>query len=542
MMRKTWPDIALIATLTLVIGLIAQQWSGLDTPDSSFYFSLANFGSQITDRAPIDSYYWTRLGVIAPTYALTHIFGPWIGYFIWRLLLLATIISAIYIATRKFNGTRQTSALLAGSLATSSVILSYLGNPYVTATALAAIATAITSALFAGKTATLIGGASLGWLAMINPYAALLAGSIWLAMVIQYHFANTPKTKIKQLITRCAMAAASAAAVFGAFLIIGTQLFPGMNWLSTYLEWNAKLDYADFASKSPIWLTDPSLLVPVAMLVVIAIQWWRFRNPARQVALTISLATLGFTLVFLPAMAGITLEATIYTSMLWIPSSMALAIALAERITAPIWITPIALAILIAAGFQAFDFNGYVAAAIAIITTTFLSTANSNKLLIPALILFLAGAQLIQNSRDQIGLYYSSPFAWAYQDNPIKLKLANSLKAQEWLINNTKPNDQILTYVDGNWLDGDRDLYVAAAMQFWGENRSGVDMTLRPEDLDRISATNPTVIALYGPARSNLEQYVSSLPKELNLGPVLCTDIDWPTTSHGVSLCLSKNQ
>jgi len=67
MMRKTWPDIALIATLTLVIGLIAQQWSGLDTPDSSFYFSLANFGSQITDRAPIDSYYWTRLGVIAPT-------------------------------------------------------------------------------------------------------------------------------------------------------------------------------------------------------------------------------------------------------------------------------------------------------------------------------------------------------------------------------------------------------------------------------------------------------------------------------------------
>ena len=129
-LRKWGPDAAIITAITLVIGLIAQQWTGLDTPDSSFYFSLANFGSEVTDRAPIDSYYWTRLGVIAPTYALTQVCGPWIGYFIWRLLLLATIIAAIYIATRKFKATRNTSALLAGSLATSTVILSYLGNPY----------------------------------------------------------------------------------------------------------------------------------------------------------------------------------------------------------------------------------------------------------------------------------------------------------------------------------------------------------------------------------------------------------------------------
>jgi hypothetical protein len=534
------PDAAIIVALTLVIGLIAQQWAGLDTPDSSFYFSLANFGSEVTDRAPVDSYYWTRLGVIAPTYALTQIFGPWIGYFIWRLLLLATIIAAIYIATRKFKATRQTGALLAGSLATSTVILSYLGNPYVTATALAAIAIAITSALFASKKATITGGVALGWLAMINPYAALLAGSIWLAIAIQHHFAHELSTKITQLIIRITIAATSAAVTFGVFLLIGTQLFPGINWFRTYIEWNAKLDYGDFASKSPIWLTDPSLLVPAAMLVVIAIQWWRFKTRATQVALTISLTTLGFTLAFLPAMAGITLEATIYTSMLWIPASIALAITFAERIEAPIWITPIALAILITAGFQAINFNGYIAATLAIVTTAFLTTVKSSKLLIVALIIFLSAAQLTQNSRDQIGLYYSSPFAWAYQDNPIKLKLANSLKAQQWLINNTEPTDQILTYVDGDWLGGDRDLYVAAAMQFWGENRSGVDETIRPEDLDRIAVTNPTVIALYGPNKTNLEQYASSLPKELNLGPLTCTNFDWPTAPKGVSLCLSK--
>ena len=482
-LRKWRVDTAIIVAITLVIGVVAQQWSGLDTPDSIFYFSLANFGSEITDRAPIDSYYWTRLGVIAPTYALTQVFGPWIGYFIWRLLLLATIIAAIYIATRKFNATRNTSALLAGSLATSTVILSYLGNPYVTATSFAAIAITTTSALFTSKKAAITSGAALGWLAMINPYAALLAGSIWLGVRVQHYFANKPRVKVTQLIIKFVLAALSAVIIFSAFLLVGTQLFPGMNWLTTYIEWNAKLDYADFASKSPVWLTDPSLLVPLAMLAVIAIQWWRFKTRATQVALTISLTTLGFTLVFLPAMAGITLETPIYTAMLWIPASIALAITFADRITAPIWITPIAIAILITAGFQAIDFNGYIAATIAIITTAFIATAKNNNLLIVALILFWSGAQLIQNSRDQIGLYYSSPFSWAYQNNPIKLKLANSLKAQQWLINNTEPTDQILTYVDGNWLSGDRDLYAAAAMQFWGENRSGVDNSVMPEDL-----------------------------------------------------------
>lgn len=534
------PDAAIIVALTLVIGLIAQQWAGLDTPDSVFYFSLGNFGSEVTDRAPVDSYYWTRLGVIAPTYGLTQIFGPWVGYFIWRLLLLSAIIAAINIATRKFKATRQTSALLAGTLATSTMIISYLGNPYVTATALAVIAITTTAALFTSRSATIISGASLGWLAMINPYAALLAGSIWFAIKIQHHFANRDTRKVAQLLQQLVVTAVSAAVTFGAFLLIGTQLFPGLNWFATYLEWNAKLDYADFASESPVWLTDPSLLVPLAMLFVVAIQWWRFRTTATQVALTISLTTLGFTLAFLPAMAGITLETPMYTSMLWIPASIALAISFGEHISAPIWITPIALAILIATGFLSLDFDGYIAAAIAISTVAFLSAARNNKILIAALILFLATAQLINNSRDQIGLFYSSPFAWSYQDNPIKLKLANSLKAQEWLINNTASTDQILTYVDGDWLGGDRDLFAAAAMQFWGENRSGVDTTLRPEDLERIKTTKPTVFALYGPNKAALGQYANSLPTELNLSPLTCTDFDWPTLPTGASLCLTR--
>ena len=60
---------------TLFTGLISERWAGLDTPDSSFYASLGLFGDEVTDRAPFPSYYWTRLGVIAPVRALTEVFG-----------------------------------------------------------------------------------------------------------------------------------------------------------------------------------------------------------------------------------------------------------------------------------------------------------------------------------------------------------------------------------------------------------------------------------------------------------------------------------
>ncbi|MCF8542125.1 MAG: hypothetical protein K9G24_03490, partial [Candidatus Nanopelagicales bacterium] len=60
-----------VLVITILVALISQRWAGLDTPDSSFYASLALFGDEITDRAPIDSYYWTRLGYIAPVGLLT---------------------------------------------------------------------------------------------------------------------------------------------------------------------------------------------------------------------------------------------------------------------------------------------------------------------------------------------------------------------------------------------------------------------------------------------------------------------------------------
>ena len=66
--------------IALAITAIAQRWSGLDTPDSSFYASLSLFGDQVTDRVPFTSYYWTRLGYIAPVSVLTAILGAFPGF------------------------------------------------------------------------------------------------------------------------------------------------------------------------------------------------------------------------------------------------------------------------------------------------------------------------------------------------------------------------------------------------------------------------------------------------------------------------------
>jgi hypothetical protein len=432
--------------------------------------------------------------------------------------------------------------MLTGTLAASTVILSYLGNPYVTATALAAIAITLTTALFPGIKSAVIAGAAMGWLTMINPYAAILAGSLWLAVSLQRTLANKNTQGIPHLLKQGAAAAVATITVFTAFLLLGTQLFPGKNWLQTYIDWNSQMDYSVFTSDSPVWLNDPSLLVPLAMLVAVVVQWIRRRDPATQAALTIALTNLGVTLVFRPAMAAITLESTTYTAMLWIPMSIAFLLAFTTERPTKAWIPPIAIAAVIASGFITLDFNGQIAILAAVAITVLLLTTATTKVTILTLVIFLAAGQLIHNSRDQIGTYYSSPFGWAYQDNPIKLQLANSYNAQKWLLANTTPQDQILTYVDGDWQGGDRDLYVAASLQFWGENRISVTRELRPEDLLRLEELKPNVFALYGPNKDRLQQYANALPNADRLSPLNCLNFDWPTFISGAYICLVRSE
>ena len=90
--------------------------------------------------------------------------------------------------------------------------------------------------------------------------------------------------------------------------------------------------------------------------------------------------------------------------------------------------------------------------------------------------LFPVNTRELVNSREARGQFMLDPYSWAYQPNPNDAKIRTAVNAQQWLLENTARDDQILLWVDGPWVDGDRELYAVAAMQLWGENR----LTLEP--------------------------------------------------------------
>ncbi len=142
--------------------------------------------------------------------------------------------------------------------------------------------------------------------------------------------------------------------------------------------------------------------------------------------------------------------------------------------------------------------------------------------------LLLAGAQLLQNSRGDLGLYYLSPYSNAFNDNPISDKIHTAVNAQEWLLAQHHRQDTILNWVGGDWVGGDRELYVVAAMQMWGENRVTLEPILYEEDIARLDEIRPTVIQMVGPTMDSRPAVLVQHPRRRS-GPPLRS----ATTSRG---------
>ena len=514
-----------VVAITVVIALISQRWAGLDTPDSSFYASLSLFGSEVTDRAPIDSYYWTRLGYIAPVALLTNLLGTWAGFEAYRVILLLMFVTGTHLVLRRFTGIAS-AAFLAGAAAFSTVILSYLGNSYLIGSVLAGTAAIIAAALRPGPRAALVAGVLLGWLVMVNPPGAILAGVLWLALRIH------GRIRIVEVVS----AAAATVATFVVFWLIGLAMFPGMSWFGAYIDSDARTRLSDFASREPVWLGDISLVVPVTILIGVVIVWATHRSErAAQVALIVSLASVTFMLVFNPLMGGIPLEAPFYQAMLWPPALIALllvtTLAMPERRWTKVQAGAgvIAIALVIATGFIAPGFSLGIGWAVAVVTMAVFLFAGYKGTIgaIAGLALVLSGAQLLQNSRADIGLYYLSPYQWAFAENPIRDRIGTAVNAQEWLLANSTRDDRILSWVGGDWVDGDRELYVVAGMQLWGENRVTLEPVITPDDAARLDVVRPTMLAMYAPSMPLLLQFWESIPQALRPTAPQCYDFAW---------------
>ena len=530
--RSRLTDPLIIAALWLFAGVLSgsERWAGLDTPDSSFYATLALFGDDVTDRAVETSYYWTRLGYIGPVRLLTGILGPWNGFAAYRMILLLVIVAASYLIMRRFT-TRPTAAFITAVISVNTVVLSYLGNTYLTGSVLAGSAAMIAIALTDRRWGAIIAGVVAGWLVMVNPPGALLAITIWMTLRIHR------RTRLPHYL----ISAATGAATFGAFLIVGRLLFPKLNWFESFLA-TQEMNLSDFASKVPVWLGDISLLVPASVFVLAIATWsWNRTNPAAQTALMVSSSSIAFMLLFSPLMGGIALEAPMYQAMLWPPALIALGLCAAAAAAERSW-QPAAIGAAII-GVVVVVFAGHWAGALTLAMGVLLALAlvavaaigfrsRSLVAIVIALAVFAGGAQLLQNSRGPLGLYYLSPYAWAFTDNPISDKIHTAVNTQEWLLANTSRDDRILDWVGGDWVGGDRELYVVAGMQLWGENRVTLEPRLTPDDVNRLNSIKPTTIAMYAPSMERITDFWSSIPQANRATPPNCYDFAWSSSPN----------
>lgn len=534
--QRHLPDVAAIVAITAVFLFLTQWWSGLDTPDSEFYASLAIFTDDVTDRAYEDSYFWTRLGYIAPAHLLISLLGVWAGFAAFKALLLLIITTSVFTIARAATGFWRATWLTAAATS-SSVLLAYLGNPYLTGTVLSGTAATIALSLRTSMPRMFTSGIVLGWLAMAYPSGALLAGTIWLALFIYNR--QTGHITIKQAIVFLLIVAATTLAMIIAFIAIGTVLFPGLDWFGTYIEWSS-FDHSVYSSGESVWLRDISLLVPLAALVLSIAN--RIRNTGSQAAdtaLIIMASAIGFFLTYALFHGEQFLEAPMLQAMLWPPALIAVVLVgasrmpdIPQRTPAHVAIAIVGLAAVIGAGRIDPNLPFAIGVILAVVLTVIaIATPRRTLATIVALTVFLTGAQLLQNSRTTLSSFFLEPYVWAYQANPNEAKLRAAVNAQQWLIDNTSRDDRMLLWVGGQWVDGDRELYTVAAMQLWGAGENLITLAPTLDDelgQDRLARIKPDVIAMYGSSMDAVLAFWSSIPAANSPSPPQCYDFEWP--------------
>ena len=117
---------------------------------------------------------------------------------------------------------------------------------------------------------------------------------------------------------------------------------------------------------------------------------------------------------------------------------------------------------------------------------------------IAGLALLLSCAQLLQNSRDDLGLYYLSPYNWAFSANPVSDQLHTAVNTQEWLLASTTRADTILSWVRRRLGQRRPRALRGGGDELWGENRVTLEPTLNDGDIARLGTIRPSMIAMYG--------------------------------------------
>lgn len=543
-MRGHLGDLAAIGLITAFIAAVSQRWSGFTSPDSEFYASLALFGNEVADRALEPAYTWTRLGYIAPVRFLTAVFGPWVGFEIWRVLLIAMIVGSTYAIAHIAGRSRWLGTLLATLVGLNTVVLAFVGNTYLTGTILAATFVLIALAVsLLGSTAHqgsglagsprwstgLLSGLLAGWLLMLNPYAFILGTGLWIAirLVVLIRLSGN---RLRFLAIDAAAAITGTAVSFTAFLLAGRVIFPGRSWWGTYLEWNERLDYTDFVGDPTTWQRDTALIVVVVALIAsITATIAQPRHRWAWAALALSVANIVITVTLMLVLTGPWLESPTYVAKLWPAALASLVLTFVSMSPGthegkPLY-RPFAVAGLVITApamlwTGRFDrvlaLNWAWLLALFIVTlvgvTAWLVRRHWNRIVSLTLIAVVGAtfiaAQLWQNGRGLLGIYGQYPFRSAFVDFSYDDQMAAKVALQRWLLERTESQDRIAIWTDPARLTAD-----IAGMQLWGDvNLATTKATLDRDTTTRLEALRPSVIAMYAPDKVQIDSFFASLP------------------------------
>jgi hypothetical protein len=534
--------------LVLVIGVLtarfsgAERWTGFNSPDSEFYASLALFGDEVTSRSE-PAYTWTRLGYIAPVRFLVTTVDPWLGFEIWRVLLVVIIVGSVYALVR-MQSTWQLAALMGAFAGLNTVVLSYVGNSYLTGTVIAAVLLlvllgawpVIGSPRWPWLT-VLLSGMVAAWLVMTNPYGMLLGLSMWIGLRVMRLVVDRT-SRWRHLLQDVAIAAAGFAVVFVMFLIAGLAIFRGRNWFDTYLTWNSQLDYASFIGDATTWQRDVALFVPVlaiavAVVVAVSTRWSR----GAVAALVVAVMSIAFTIVYYVLVPGPWLESPTYVAKLWPGALAGIALAfgaLAGRrgigwpgllvgavfVPLVVWSghwsinLPYAVGVLIAALVL-----GLVI--VAAVTARGTRPVAAGVAVAVALGSVALGAQLLQNGRGLLGSYGQFPFRAAYEDFNVEMLMRSKVTAEEFVLANTTRGERVMI-----WTDPDRLTAGIAGMQLWGwYNNVPEGPSLTRKGVDQLAADRPSSIVMYAPTREQIDTFVASLPAWALPSDPACTTV-----------------
>lgn len=571
--RERWIDIAAVAAITALVALASRRWTGFNSPDSEFYASLALFGSEVTDRAIEPAYTWTRLGYIVPVRALVTVFGPWAGFEIWRVLLLLLIVGSTYAVVHIAGRSRWLGVVLATYVGLNTVVLAFVGNTYLTGTIIAATFALLALAVsllghVAGSglgalggprwTTAFVSGLIAGWLIMLNPYAFILGVGLWVSVRFVV-LVRLGTERWKRLWVDALSALSGTALAFVAFLAAGALVFPGRSWWGTYLEWNSRLDYTVFIGDATTWQRDTALIVVliafVAALVATVVQP---RHRWAWAALAISATNIVLTTVLMVVFTGPWLESPTYVAKLWPASLVALVLVFTSMSPGthegrPLWnpvtvgAAVVAVPLLLWSG--RFDgvldyrigwFIGLGVLALIVVTALLVRRSWNGWI---ALLLALAmgatfiGAQILQNGRGLLGIYGQYPFSSAFVDFSYEDQMASKIAVQEWLLARTDRSDSIAV-----WTDADRLTADVAAMQLWGGfNLVTLDPVLPRSDVERLEELRPSVVAMYAPDRSQIEDFHDSLPPWSLPSELACTSVPYLGVGTGEAVaCITR--